>query len=221
MFTPVYSCLTMFTTVCKCLPMFATVYSCMFTHVYSCLPMLYLFTYDYCCLIVLIYVYSCLPMFKLLYLCLPLFTRVYLCLPLFTPAFLCLPMFTFVYYGGPMSHPLRYLLCSSPIGRRPFTDRSPPFTDRSPTLCRSPTCAYLASWHVCGSVGVTVVSCLHLAGHQDQDLDFVVADYNLNIIIYCDTFLVQEFYSWKSYWVILLKMNAKFGIIRRSVLQLI
>ena len=74
---------------------------------------------------------------------------------------------------------------------------------------------------MCGSVGVTVVSCLHLAGHQDQDLDFVVADYNLNII-YCDTdFLVQEFYSWKSYRVILLKMNAKFGIKRRSVLQLI
>ena len=47
-------------------------------------------------------------------------------------------MFGTVYlYGGPMSHPLRYLLSSSPISCRPFTNQSPPFTDRSPTYSRT------------------------------------------------------------------------------------
>ena len=52
--------------------MFACVNLCsivlenLFTHVYSCLPMLVVFTYVYSCLLVFTHAYSCLPMFTIL-----------------------------------------------------------------------------------------------------------------------------------------------------------
>ena len=45
----------------------------------------------------------------------------------------------------------------------------------------------------------------------------IVWCHNCHYLIFYLDFLINEFYSWKSYRVILMKMKVKFGMKRRSV----
>ena len=105
MFNPIYSCVPvripispLLTLVQLCLQLFTSACLPTFTHVYSCLPSLLMFTSVFSCSPMLSRVYLCLLLFTCP--CLPmftLFTRVYSCLPMFNPVYSHLPMFTLVH----------------------------------------------------------------------------------------------------------------------------